>query len=125
MQEHDINLLLEELEQYRTEKEKIRKIIGSIGGRLSGKKEKFFNWGIIIAMVVLFLMDVGKHVFHLKIPLPSIFSLEIAILLVSIKIISMMHMLSKIAHFQFWILNAIEFRLNTVHTTVRKLEKMQ
>jgi len=44
-------------------------------------------------------------------------------LLVSIKIIWMMHKSTKVEHFQFWILNSIEFRLNDVAKQVRQLEK--
>jgi hypothetical protein len=35
----------------------------------------------------------------------------------------MMHKSTKVEHFQFWILNSIEFRLNDVAKQLRNLEK--
>ena len=48
--------------------------------------------------------------------------IAVAILLVSIKIIWMMHKSTKVEHFQFWILNSIEYRLNDVAKQLRHLE---
>ena len=45
------------------------------------------------------------------IPLPPLFSIEIGLLLVSIKIIWMIHKQMKVERFQFWILNLIEYRI--------------
>ncbi len=39
------------------------------------------------------------------------------------KSIWMMHKSTKVEHFQFWILNSIEFRLNDVAKQLRNLEK--
>jgi cell shape-determining protein MreC len=65
-----------------------------------------------------------RHLFHIHIPvLPPIVSLELAIFLVSIKIIWMIHKESKIEHFQFWMLNSIEFRLNDVARRIGEIEK--
>jgi hypothetical protein len=36
----------------------------------------------------------------------------------------MMHKQIKVEHFQFWILNSIEFRLNDVSKRMSKIEKM-
>jgi len=44
-------------------------------------------------------------------------------LLVSIKIIWMIHKQGKLEHFQFWILNSIEFRLNDVSRRMKDIEK--
>jgi hypothetical protein len=42
-------------------------------------------------------------------------------LMVSLKIIWMMHKQSKVEHFQFWILNSIDFRLNDISKEIRQL----
>jgi len=44
---------------------------------------------------------------------------------VSIKIIWMIHQQQKIDHFQFWILNSIEFRLNEIVRRTRIIESQK
>lgn len=115
--------LREELEQFRQEKEKIRTLIGQIGGKDSDKRDSTINVVFIVLIAVLFSLDVLRHVLHLPIPLPPLFSLEIGILLVSVKIIWMMHKQARVEHFQFWILNSIEFRLNDIAKRLTSIEK--
>ena len=55
--------------------------------------------------------------------LPALISLEIGILLVSIKIVWMIHSHNKFYHFQFWILNSIEFRINDLVSRMKNIEK--
>lgn len=119
----DHNALLEELEQFRKEKERIRMLVGQIGGKHSQKHDQYMNIGFIIALIVLFLLDILRHVFHINVPLPQMFSIELAVLLVSIKIIWMIHKGTKVEHFQFWVLNSIEFRLNDVSKHIHEIEK--
>lgn len=119
----DHQSLLEELEQFRKEKERIRMLVGQIGGKHSQRHDHLVNIGFILAMVILFLLDVSRHMFHMNIPLPQMFSVELAVLLVSIKIIWMIHKGTKVEHFQFWVLNSIEFRLNDLSKHIREIEK--
>jgi len=122
-EEMDQQALLNELEQFRKEKERIRMLVGQIGGKHSQKRDHVINIGFIIALLVLFLLDLLRHMFHIDIPLPQMFSIELAVLLVSIKIIWMIHKGSKVEHFQFWVLNSIEFRLNDVTKRLREIDK--
>ena len=115
--------LLEELEQFRKEKERIRLLVGQIGGKGSEKRDHIINVVFIVAMLLLFIFDLLRHVFHMEVPLPQLFSLELAVLLVSMKIIWMIHKGTKVEHFQFWVLNSIEFRLNDVSKHIREIEK--
>ncbi|MBC8206172.1 MAG: hypothetical protein ISR85_07460 [Kiritimatiellales bacterium] len=115
--------LLEELEQFRKEKERIRMLVGQIGGKHSQKHDQYMNIGFIIAIVILFFLDILRHVFHINVPLPPMFSIELAVLLVSVKIIWMIHRGTKVEHFQFWVLNSIEFRLNDVTKRLREIDK--
>ncbi len=115
--------LQEELEQFRKEKEKIRHLVGQIGGVGSSRRDRVMNSVFLAAIGMLLISDVFRHVFHLPIPLPALFSIELGVLLVSIKIIWMIHRQSKVEHFQFWILNSIEFRLNEVTKVVKHIEK--
>lgn len=120
---HDPQALMEELEQFRKEKEKIRMLVGQIGGKDSAKHDKVVNIVFCVLLSVLLSFDVARHAFHLHVPLPPLFSLELGIFLVSLKIIWMMHRQSKVDHFQFWILNSIEFRLNEITKRIKKVEK--
>lgn len=124
MEELDPIKLKEELDQFKREKEKIRKLMGQIGGKDAEKQDRLVNRFFILAIAMLAMNDFVNHLLHIKDPLiPPLFSLEIAVLLVSIKIIWMMHKSTKVEHFQFWILNSIEYRLNDVAKQLRHLEK--
>ena len=46
-----------------------------------------------------------------------------AVLLVSVKIIWMIHRQAKIDHFQFWILNSIEFQMTMISRRLTSLEE--
>ena len=123
MSEQEIKALQEELEQYRKEKEKIKNIIGTIGGKSMNKYNKVYNTVFIILLAVFFVLDILRHFFNVETSLPPLFSLEIGLLLVSIKIIWMIHKQTKVEHFQFWILNSIEFRVNDISKRINRIEK--
>ena len=115
--------LQEDLNSFQKEKEKIRDFVGRIGGARSAGYDKVVNIIFISAIAGLFLIDLLRHIFHLQIPLPPLFSLELGMLLVSIKIIWMIYKQMKVEHFQFWILNSIEFRLNDLSKQIRKIQE--
>ncbi len=123
MEELDPIKLKAELDQFKKEKEKIRKLMGQIGGKNAEKKDRQVNVFFIIAISALALNDLLHQVFGMPTVIPTFFSLEIAVLLVSVKIIWMMHKATKVEHFQFWILNSIEFRLNDMAKQLRTLDK--
>lgn len=123
MSEQEMKALQEELEQYKKEKEKIKSIIGTIGGKTLSKYDRIFNILFITFLVVFFVLDILRHFFGIETALPPLFSLEIGLLLVSIKIIWMIHKQTKVEHFQFWILNSIEFRVNDIAKKLKKIEK--
>lgn len=116
-------ILKHELDQFKKEKEKIRKLVGQIGGKGSDTRDKVINIAFIIIVTSLFTADIMRHFLHVNIPFPTFFSLEVGILLVSVKIIWMLHRQTKVEHFQFWILQSIEFRLNDISKKINNLEK--
>jgi len=119
----EIQALREELEDYRKEKEQIRQVIGAIGGAGNDKREKILNAVFVFLLCVIFLSDLLRHFGKIEIPyVTSMLSLEIGVLLVSVKIIWMIHKQTKVEHFQFWILNSIEFRLNAISKKLTKME---
>ena len=121
--EPDPEALKAELAQFRSERDKIRKILGQVGGAKSAKREKILTRVFIAALALLFSLDVLRHLLHVEVPLPPLFSIEIGVLLVSLKIIWMMQRQAKVEHFQFWILNSIEFRLNEISRRVKGVER--
>jgi hypothetical protein len=124
MSPSDTDALQEELQQFRAEKEKIRALVGQIGGVGSNRRDRAINLLFLIAIALLFFADVFRHALSMELPLPPLFSLELGVLLVSVKIIWMIHKQAKVEHFQFWILNSIEFRLNEITKSVRRLEEL-
>ena len=122
MIEDEMKTLQEELEQFQREKNEIRNIIGSIGGKTLARRDKFLNIFFIIIITAFFLLDFTRHILGINLPLPPLFSIEIGLLLVSIKIIWMIHKQMKVEHFQFWILNSIEYRINDLSKKLEKIE---
>ncbi len=118
----DTRALQEELEQFRHEKEQIKRIVGQIGGTKSNRRDTVLNVVFIVLILGLFTVDLLRHIVHVDLPIPTLFSLELGVLLVSVKIIWMIHKQSKVEHFQFWILNSIEFRLNELGRRIRSIE---
>jgi len=116
--------LQEELESFQKEKEKIRTLVGKIGGATSTRNDTIINIIFIGIIIILLVLDTLKHFLHFSLPLPPLFSIELGVFLVSIKIIWMMYKQMKVEHFQFWILNSIEFRLNDLSKQVRQIHKI-
>jgi hypothetical protein len=123
MANNETRVLEQELEQFQKEKQKIRNLIGAIGGAEASKRDRQINLVFVSLLGLLFLMDILRHSLHIQTPLPPLFSLELGILLVSLKIIWMIHKQTKVEHFQFWILNSIEFRINELSKQLRRMEK--
>ncbi len=123
MDVEDYEALKEELESYKREKEKIRQIVGAIGGRVKTKLNAWINWSLIASMVILFGIAIMHHIFHLNVFLPATFYIEMGMLFLSLKIIWMVHNQMKVNHFQFWILNSIEFRLTAIAKKIKEIDQ--
>jgi hypothetical protein len=109
--------LEKEVEEFRKEKERVRKIVGQIGGKRNLKNDKYINILFLIIVLIVFILG---GIFH---TIPITLSLEIGVLLVSLKVAYMINSQEKVNHFQFWILTSLEFRLNEVSKNLKKLEK--
>lgn len=109
--------MLKEIEEYNQEKEKIRMMLGRIGGKNFSKFDAILNIVFLAIILTLFVLEMTTHF------LPPFISLEISVLLVSVKIVIMMHHQYKTSHFEFWILNTIEYKVNAMHAEIRELEK--
>ncbi len=109
--------LLREIEEYNREREQIKATLGNIGGEKYQKTDKIMNIIFLTLIIVLFGVELSTEL------IPTFVSLEISVLLVSIKIVWMIHSQHKFNHFQFWVLNSIEFRMTQMDTRIRKMEK--
>jgi hypothetical protein len=120
----EAEILRQELEHYKDEKERVRKVLGQIGGKTSKRQDRLINIIFLIVVLSLFLFDILREVFSVVVSsLPRFLSMELALLLVSLKIIWMIHRQSKVDHFQFWVLNSIEFQINLMTKRLRELEE--
>jgi hypothetical protein len=117
------DVLEKELEQFEKEKKQIRDLVGNIGGVQNSVLDRLLNIAFFTMILAIFGISTAQHFLHIEFLLSPIFSLEIGVMLVSLKIIWMIHRQTKVEHFQFWILNSIEFRLNEVARDVRQLRK--
>lgn len=122
MNERKINLdaemedLRQELENFQQEKERVRAIVGKIGG-VPTFHTKFANIVFIVVLLVSVAISLigGEKIRSLMI--------ETAVIALSIKIIYMIHCQTKVNHFKLWMLSSIEWRLNEIMKLVRKTEK--
>jgi hypothetical protein len=121
MEFHDLEEREEELrrdiEEFNREKEYIKALIGKVGGKAYSKRDNVINLVFLTIIVAFFVLEITTHF------LPAYISLEISVLLVSIKIVWMIHSQSRYNHFIFWILNTLEFRINDIAKNVRNVDE--
>jgi len=121
----DRRSLQQDLERFQREKEHIRAVIGQIGDVGATRRDRVVNIAFIVAVAFLFVLDVVRHLLDIPIPLPPMFFIGLGVLLVSIKIVWMIHQRTKVEHFQFWILSSIEFRLDHLARRIRQFDDQQ
>ena len=114
--ESELEDLKKELESFQQEKEKVRAIIGQIGG-VPKFRTKLMNAIFITVLAVSVVLSVilGEKWRTVMI--------EIATVTLSLKIIYLIHCQVKVNHFKFWILSSIEWRLNDVKKQITRLRK--
>jgi hypothetical protein len=105
-----------EIRSFEKERENIRRIIGKIGG-VPTQKGRIINIVFIIMVLSVFTMSIiwGGRI--------RFFMIEVGILLLSIKLIYFLESHIRLNHFQFWILSSLEWRLDKIDKTLKKLEK--
>ena len=120
--QHEIESLQEELNYFKQEREKVRALIGQVGGSNESRRDKILNYLFITLLVGLFICDIIGHFYSQFKLLDFKISLELGVFMVSIKIIWMMHRQAKVEHFQFWILNSIEYRLTELSKRTSEIQ---
>ncbi len=108
--------LEQELEEFKKEKEKVRRIIGRIGGKNQAKYEAYINISFLSLVFIVFLLGGVLH------KIPFNLSIEIGVFLISMKVAWMIHEQQKINHFQFWMLTSLEFRISDINKKINKLK---
>ncbi len=108
-------LSLDELEEFINEKERIRKIVGQIGGKPT-TVGKIIN----ITMLVFILTSLFAAPFLPKdLELPAV---EIGLVFLSVKIFIFLRNEAKVMHFQFWMLSSLEWRMNDMAKRLKKID---
>jgi hypothetical protein len=110
--------ILREIEEYNRERDQIKNMLGRIGGEKYSKKDMIINVIFLTIILLMFILELTTHF------LPTYISIEVSILLVSIKIVWMIYSQHKFNHFLFWILNSLEFRMNNIYSRIKKIERM-
>jgi hypothetical protein len=101
------------LEHFQQEKERVRAIIGKIGG-VPKFRTKFMNTLFVCVIAIsVFLSIVGGEKWR-------VLMIELATITLSAKIIYLIHCQMRINHFQFWILSSLEWRLNELIRRIRQ-----
>ena len=103
--QEEISDLKHEIETFKKDKEKIKAIVGEIGGmpKLETKLLNILFLALVISCFVVSIISEG---------IGRILSLEFAIAIVSIKLIYLMYNQARVNHFQLWILTSLEWRVN-------------
>ncbi len=115
--EDEISDLKQELESFQKEKERVRAIIGKIGGvpKFQTKLINIIFVSIIIVSVAISIIG-GESL--------RLLMIELATVTLSAKIIYMIHLQMRINHFQFWVLSSIEWRINEAIKHMRQLKQV-
>jgi hypothetical protein len=114
--EEEISNLRNEIEEFKKEKERVRTIVGQIGG-IPDVRQKIITVIFVLLVILLIplsLMSEGA----LRLGM-----IEVAVILVSVKIIIYMHNQSRVNHLQLWILSGLEWRLNQIRKDMKALKK--
>jgi hypothetical protein len=102
---NEINDLKQELKNFQEEKERVREILGAIGGvpKFRTKLINVLFIATIAASLVITVLSDEKW---------QLLMIEIAMVALSMKIIYLIHCQMRVNHFVFWILSSIEWRIN-------------
>jgi ABC-type multidrug transport system fused ATPase/permease subunit len=114
--EDEISDLKSELEHFEQEKERVRAIIGKIGG-----VPQFRTRLINILFIVIIIIAGGISIFSGE--KLRLLMVELTTVMLSVKIIYMIHIQTRVNHFKFWILSAIEWRINEMMTLIKQIKQ--
>jgi hypothetical protein len=105
-----------EIRSFEKEREKVRSIIGRIGGMPSAKS-RIINIIFIVLVLAVFTMSL---IWENRV---RFFMIEVGILLLSLKLVYFLESHMKLNHFQFWILSSLEWRMDKIEKKLTKFLK--
>ena len=114
--EEELYDLKKELENFQQEKERVRAIIGKIGGA-----PKFHDKLVNVIFIILIIISVVVSVVSDN--NWRLLMIEFATVALSLKIIYLIHCMMRVNHYKFWVLSSIEWRINELSKQVKKLQK--
>ena len=109
----ELKELKEDLEHFQKEKERVRELLGSIGGvpKFHTKLvNTIFVISIVVSLVIAAMVDQEWQ----------ILMIEITAVALSVKIMYLIHCQMRVNHFQFWVLSSIEWRVNELMKLARE-----
>jgi hypothetical protein len=114
--EQELEDLKKELGNFEKEKERVRAIVGQIGGVPKTQVRLVNAVFIVILIITVAISLVADEKWRL-------IMIELATVTLSVKIIYLIHAQMRVAHFEFWILSSLEWRINEVMKQVRQIKK--
>jgi len=114
--EEELSDLRREIEHFQKEKERVRSIVGQIGG-MPQFSVKIMNVIFFIVILICFVVSIltQGHI--------SILMIDIGLIALAVKLIILMHYISRVNHFQLWIMTSMEWRINEMNKHVKSVLK--
>ena len=111
----EISDLKQALESFEQEKERVRAIIGKIGGMPSFHTKLINVVFIVVILVSGFVSVISENL--------RLLMVELTTVMLSVKIIYLIHCQMRVNHFKFWILSAIEWRISEMMVEIKQVKK--
>lgn len=115
--QEELEDLRKELENFQHEKERVRGIVGKIGGvpQFNTKTFNVIFIGILLVTLGISLSSENERVRGVM--------MDLALAALSAKILYMMHCQNRVNHFQLWMMSSLEWRINEMMKLIRKVQK--
>jgi len=114
--EEELEDLKKEFEHFEKDKERVRAIVGQIGGAPKSQATILNALFVIILVVSVVISVIADEKWRLLM-------IELATVTLSVKIIYLIHSQMRVAHFEFWILSSLEWRVNEMMKQLRQIKK--
>ena len=103
--EDELEDLRHEIERFKREKERVRAIVGRIGG-VPASHSKLINYSIALLIVACLVISLFVHNDIVRLAM-----VELAIAILSLKLIYLINGQMRVNHFQLWVLTSLEWRM--------------
>jgi len=103
--DEELDDLRHEIERFKKEKERVRAIVGRIGG-VPNYHRRAINYAIVILIVVCLAISLYTHDDIVRLAM-----VEMAIAILSLKLIYLINGQMRVNHFQLWVLTSLEWRM--------------